>query len=491
MAGVAGTAASQTGCGPAATPWNEDFDSYGNGATLMPACWAASHNYDLGPRPHLDTTQHHSGTTSLMLYSGTLSGSHYSMAIGPEADVDLTEDYYIRFQYYAATTAVALEVGVCDDTGRYTRHFVPLDTLHAAQGGRWQEVMVDLAAYSGTGRRVAFRLQRALQVEASSCYIDDLRLEGCGTSAPTVTHLGHNSLTVSWERYGSGAIRLEYNGTVVADAVSPLTLTGLQPLTEYTIGVGCAGGTMQQTTVSTLAGAGLTAAYYEPFASGTLPEGWLAPTACQPIVEQGSLTLGDSCLAVLPLTAEDNPFLGLRGIRFSMLHQDVFIPQLQGALDAAGSVRELHPEWFEEGSPLHLIIPMVSKAEEILQVRALLSSLDSDYGRLLELGIMIETPAAVLDASALAAESDFFSVGTNDLTQYIMAADRGNASVGYLYDSFAPPVRRALELTVRAAHDAKIPVGICGEMASDPRATGILIDLGFDSLSLSRLEAIQ
>ena len=305
MAGVAGTAASQTGCGPAATPWNEDFDSYSNGATLMPACWAASHNYDLGPRPHLDTTQHHSGTTSLMLYSGTLSGSHYSMAIGPEADVDLTEDYYIRFQYYAATTAVALEVGVCDDTGRCTRHFVPLDTLHAAQGGRWQEVMVDLAAYSGTGRRVAFRLQRALQVEASSCYIDDLRLEGCGTSAPTVTHLGHNSLTVSWERYGSGAIRLEYNGTVVADAVSPLTLTGLQPLTEYTLGVGCAGGTMQQTTVITLAGAGLTAAYYEPFASGTLPEGWLAPTACQPIVEQGSLTLGDSCLAVLPLTAEE------------------------------------------------------------------------------------------------------------------------------------------------------------------------------------------
>ena len=200
---------------------------------------------------------------------------------------------------------------------------------------------------------------------------------------------------------------------------------------------------------------------------------------------------GDKDLPYLPLTAEDNPFLGLRGIRFSMLHQDVFIPQLQGALDAARSVREIHPEWFEEGSPMHLIIPLVSKAEEILQVRALLSSLNPDYGRLLELGIMIETPAAVLDAPALAAESDFFSVGTNDLTQYIMAADRGNASVGYLYDSFAPPVRRALELTVRAAHDAKIPVGICGEMASDPRATGILIDLGFDSLSLSRLEAIQ
>ncbi|MBO7603475.1 MAG: phosphoenolpyruvate--protein phosphotransferase [Bacteroidales bacterium] len=200
---------------------------------------------------------------------------------------------------------------------------------------------------------------------------------------------------------------------------------------------------------------------------------------------------GDKQLPYLPVQAEDNPFLGLRGIRFSLLHTHIFIPQLEGALDAARSVRDIHPEWFEGGSPLHLIIPMVSCAVEILQVRDILGWLAPDYRSLLELGIMIETPAAVLDAPALAAESDFFSVGTNDLTQYIMAADRGEAAVAYLYDSFAPAVFKALQLTVAAAHDAKIPVGICGEMASDPRATGILIDLGFDSLSLSRLEPIQ
>ena len=304
LAGVASMAAAQTGCGPVATPWSESFDSYGNGTTLMPPCWTASHNYDLGPRPHLDTSQHHSGTTALMLYSGTLAGSHYSMAIGPEADADLSQGYYIRFQYYAPSTAVALEVGVCDDTGRYTRHFVPLDTLHVAQGGRWQEVMVDLSAYGGTGRRVAFRLQRTLQAEACSCYIDDLHLEGCGTSAPRVLHLGHNSLTAEWDRYGDGAIRLEYNGMAVDNAVSPLTLTGLLPLTEYTLRVGCAGDTMQQLSVTTLPPPSLEAAYYEPFLSNALPTGWLAPAACRPTVQQGALAMGDSCLAVLPLTAD-------------------------------------------------------------------------------------------------------------------------------------------------------------------------------------------
>ena len=197
---------------------------------------------------------------------------------------------------------------------------------------------------------------------------------------------------------------------------------------------------------------------------------------------------GDKELPYLPVTVEDNPFLGLRGIRFSLKHQDVFLPQLEGAVDAARSVRGMHPEWFEEGSPLHLTIPMVSTAEEILQVRDILSGIAPDYRSLLELGIMIETPAAAIDAPALAVESDFFSVGTNDLTQYIMAADRCNADVAYLYDPFAPAVRKALEFTVEAAHKKGIPVGICGELASDPRATGILIDLGFDSLSLSRLE---
>ena len=103
------------------------------------------------------------------------------------------------------------------------------------------------------------------------------------------------------------------------------------------------------------------------------------------------------------------------------------------------------------------------------------------------LGIMVETPASVLDASALAAECGFFSVGTNDLTQYVMAADRGNAAVADLYDPLSPAVRRAVELTVAAAHAAGIPAGICGELASDPRATDFLLAAGLDSFSLSHL----
>ena len=144
LLGVAGVATSQTGCVPEALPWSEGFDSYGSGATLMPPCWAASHNYDLGAVPHVDTSVHFDGTASLMLYSGTLTGSHYSMAIGPEVDADLSSGIYARFHFYAPSTSVALEVGICDDTNRYTRNFVPLDTIHADQGRRWKEVVVDL-----------------------------------------------------------------------------------------------------------------------------------------------------------------------------------------------------------------------------------------------------------------------------------------------------------------------------------------------------------
>ena len=196
---------------------------------------------------------------------------------------------------------------------------------------------------------------------------------------------------------------------------------------------------------------------------------------------------GDKQLPYVPMPAEENPFLGLRGIRFCLANLDLFRLQLGGALDAAGDVRRMHAEWFADGSPLRLMLPMVCRADEIRQVKDILCSLDPDYGNLLSLGIMIETPAAVLDVEYLAAESAFFSVGTNDLTQYVMAADRGNGSVAYLYDPMASPVLKALDITVKAAHSAGIPVGICGELASDVRAVPVLLDLGFDSLSLSRL----
>lgn len=265
-------------------PVSEDFDSYGS--LLMPPGWSVSRNYDIGDVPHLDTTQHHSGTTSLQLYSGSLAGSHYSIAIAPEANAALGEGVFVRFHYYAATTAVRLEVGVCDDTGRYTRNFVPLDTVHVTQGQRWQEVVVDLSSYTGTGRRVAFRLQRGLQVENSLCYVDDLRVENCGTTQPEVYHIGAYEMTLNWERYGAGGVTVTYNGQQVENAVAPLTLTGLQPLTAYSLSVGCPGSTLHLLTVSTLAGEGLFPTHYDGREQTLLAAGDDSSLTVLPLLEQ-------------------------------------------------------------------------------------------------------------------------------------------------------------------------------------------------------------
>ena len=190
---------------------------------------------------------------------------------------------------------------------------------------------------------------------------------------------------------------------------------------------------------------------------------------------------GDKSLPYLPMPREDNPFLGVRGVRFGLEHPELYETQLGAIADAVSNV---------PGSQLKVMIPMVCTVEEIRRVRQIRDGIL----KTVPLGIMIETPAAVLDAAALAAECDFFSIGTNDLTQYVMAADRGNSAVAGLYDALSPAVRRAIGLTVAAAHaairpghPAGISVGICGELASDPRATDFLLSAGLDSLSLSRL----
>ena len=210
---------------------------------------------------------------------------------------------------------------------------------------------------------------------------------------------------------------------------------------------------------------------------------------------------GDKALPYLPMPREDNPFLGLRGVRFGLARPGLYETQIGAVVHAAWDLMALRPEWFAAGTPVKLMIPMVCTLDEIRRVKQMLG-LESPPAPPVSLGIMIETPAAVLDAAALAAECDFFSIGTNDLTQYIMAADRCNASVSELYDGLAPAVRRAVEMTVAAAHAVHaahpahsahstvrsgIPVGICGELASDPRATDFLLAAGLDSLSLSHL----
>ena len=129
-----------------------------------------------------------------------------------------------------------------------------------------------------------------------------------------------------------------------------------------------------------------------------------------------------------------------------------------------------------------MMLPMVTRVEELIQTRALVRECDASSD--LEIGVMIETPAAALISDLLAEEADFFSIGTNDLTQYVMAADRGNASVSYLNDPLDEAVVRAVKIVVEAAHKKGIPMGVCGEAASNPEFAELLCGLGVDSLSL-------
>ena len=189
---------------------------------------------------------------------------------------------------------------------------------------------------------------------------------------------------------------------------------------------------------------------------------------------------GDKPLPYLNIPAEENPFLGWRGIRYCLDNPTLFRTQLRAILRAG------------YGHRLQVMFPMVSTVAEVEQARALLAAeaqalraAGIDCGEQLAVGIMIETPAAVLNATRLAAVVDFFSIGTNDLTQYVMAADRGNAKVAGLIDALQPAVIAARAQVVAAAHAAGIWVGVCGDLAGDPLATPLLVGLGIDELSMS------
>lgn len=179
---------------------------------------------------------------------------------------------------------------------------------------------------------------------------------------------------------------------------------------------------------------------------------------------------GDKPSPGLNIPKEDNPYLGMRGIRLSLSLPEIFKEQIRAILRASayGKVR--------------MMLPMVTRVEELIQTRALVRECDASSD--LEIGVMIETPAAALISDLLAEEADFFSIGTNDLTQYVMAADRGNASVSYLYDPLDEAVVRAVKIVVESAHKKGIPVGVCGEAGSDPEVAKVLCELGVDSLSL-------
>jgi len=200
----------------------------------------------------------------------------------------------------------------------------------------------------------------------------------------------------------------------------------------------------------------------------------------QPVVIRTFDLGGDKFPAAFDAPHEANPFLGWRSIRVCLDHPEIFRPQLRAVLRAA------------VGRDLRIMLPLITRVDEVLEVRALLAEEGAALAAAgvpaaakVPLGVMIETPAAVVLADRLAAVSDFFSIGTNDLTQYTLVVDRGNARLADRFTTEHPAILRQLRSVRAAAQDGGIPVSICGEMASDPLSAVLLIGLGFVELSVA------
>lgn len=190
---------------------------------------------------------------------------------------------------------------------------------------------------------------------------------------------------------------------------------------------------------------------------------------------------GDKEIPYMGLTRDENPFLGYRAIRFCLDRKDdVYRPQLRALLRASayGNIK--------------IMVPMVTCIEELREAKALIEEIKKEldeknipYKKDIEVGIMVETAAASLMADVFAKEAAFFSIGTNDLTQYTMSVDRGNDKVSYLYSTFNPAVLRSIKRIITCGREAGIMVGMCGEAASDPLMIPLLLAFGLNEFSMS------
>lgn len=189
---------------------------------------------------------------------------------------------------------------------------------------------------------------------------------------------------------------------------------------------------------------------------------------------------GDKELSYYTFEKEENPFLGWRAIRISLELKDMFKTQLRAILRASafGHVR--------------ILFPMIISLEELLEAKALVEECKAEltkegaaFDADIETGMMMETPASVLLADAFAKKADFFSIGTNDLTQYLLAVDRGNKKLAQRYDYMHPAVLKAISMIIQAGHKEGIKVGMCGEMAGNEKAIPLLLEMGLDEFSMS------
>lgn len=189
---------------------------------------------------------------------------------------------------------------------------------------------------------------------------------------------------------------------------------------------------------------------------------------------------GDKDIPYLGMKKEENPFLGYRAVRYCLGNKEAYMLQLRAIVRASAFGK------------IKIMLPLVTCVEELRAVKEMISDIKKDfdtngiaYDKDIEVGCMIETPAASLIADILAREADFFSIGTNDLTQYTMSVDRGNADVAYLYSTFQPSVLRSIRHIIECGRNAGIPVGMCGEAAADPLMIPLLISFGLTEFSVN------